>query len=447
MTSEIPTDKSETQRIANYRHVLGFSSLMRVVNPRFVILSARTLTVSLVLIVAAMAFVPWQQTAFGTGKVIAYSPVEREQNVKAPMNGLIAKWHVQEGTHVQAGDLIVELSDNDPNILTRLMQERDAKESKYSATKISISSIDIQIEALRSTRELALAAADAHVRMAENKIKAAEQKLIAANAKLTAAQLNNARQQDLQTQGLTSDRSVELAEMARAQAQAAVYSARADIAASQGELLAKRAERKRKAANADATIAKEQASLQKAYGAKAEADAERAKAGVKLSRQQQMKVRAPRNGTIARVLVKQGSEFVKAGDPLALFVPDASKRAVAVWIDGNDVPLVHPGRDVRLQFEGWPAVQFSGWPAVAVGTFGGKVDFVDATADADGRFRVVVVAQNDAWPQSRYLRQGVRGNAWIMLNQVSLGYELWRQLNGFPPTSDAPKAMKKADTR
>ena len=28
----------------------------------------------------------------------------------------------------------------------------------------------------------------------------------------------------------------------------------------------------------------------------------------------------------------------------------------------------------------------------------------------------------------------VRANGWVMLNQVPLGYEIWRQLNGFPPS-------------
>jgi adhesin transport system membrane fusion protein len=230
-------------------------------------------------------------------------------------------------------------------------------------------------------------------------------------------------------------RSVEVTEMAAAKTQAAVFSARADLAAAKGELLGKRAERLRKGADLDVKIAKEQATLQKTRGAEAKARAELAKAEVKLSRQQRMKIHAPRAGTIARVLVKEGSEFVKAGTPLALLVPDVSEQAVAIWIDGNDVPLVQPGRQVRLQFEGWPAVQFSGWPSVAVGTFGGVVRFVDARAERDGRFRVVIGPGEERWPAQRYLRQGARVKAWVLLDTVSLGYEAWRKLNGFPPTA------------
>jgi len=28
----------------------------------------------------------------------------------------------------------------------------------------------------------------------------------------------------------------------------------------------------------------------------------------------------------------------------------------------------------------------------------------------------------------------VRANGWVLLNQVTLGFELWRKLNGFPPS-------------
>ena len=427
----------------NTLNSIGFSSLRRVTNPAFATLSVRVLTLSLVAILCIMAFAPWQQTSFGTGTVIAIDPVEREQTVKAAMSGLIARWHVREGAHVEAGDLIVELSDNDPNIMNRLTQERDATDRKQIAADITIDAVESQIKAIRSTRKLALAAASAHIRMASNKVKAAKQKLVAAKASLNAATLNDTRQESLQKKGLTSNRKVELAERDRATAQANVFSARADLASAEGDLLAKRAERERKAADADAKIAKEQAALQKAHGSRAGADAELAKAEVKLSRQKQMIVRAPRSGTIARVLVKQGSEYVKAGDPLALLVPDTTKRAVTIWVDGNDVPLISPDREVRLQFEGWPAVQFSGWPAVAVGTFGGIVSFVDANADADGRFRVVIEPGANDWPKTQFLRQGVRANAWILLNNVSIGYELWRKLNGFPPKNNKPVTAKK----
>jgi hypothetical protein len=103
---------------------------------------------------------------------------------------------------------------------------------------------------------------------------------------------------------------------------------------------------------------------------------------------------------------------------------------------------------VRLQFEGWPAVQFVGWPSVARGTFGGEVVLIDPTDDGTGRFRVLVAPRPDVvndgtevveWPGPRWLRQGVQVNGWVLLNRVPLWYEIWRQLNGFPPAlADRP---------
>ena len=104
-------------------------------------------------------------------------------------------------------------------------------------------------------------------------------------------------------------------------------------------------------------------------------------------------------------------------------------------MDGNDVPLISEGRPVRLQFEGWPALQFAGWPSIAVGTFGGRVQLVDSTDNGAGKFRVLIKPDphDEPWPTKTYLRQGVRANGWVLLNQVPLGFELWRQFNGFPP--------------
>jgi membrane fusion protein, adhesin transport system len=144
---------------------------------------------------------------------------------------------------------------------------------------------------------------------------------------------------------------------------------------------------------------------------------------------------APVDGKIFRVVARQNGELLKAGDQIAILVPATTKDVVELWMDGNDVPLISEGRPVRIQFEGWPALQFSGWPSIAVGTFGGIVQLVDSTDNGAGKFRVLIAPdpKDEAWPTKNYLRQGVRANGWVLLNQVPLGFELWRQFNGFPP--------------
>ncbi len=162
-----------------------------------------------------------------------------------------------------------------------------------------------------------------------------------------------------------------------------------------------------------------------------------------------LEVTAPRAGFIQEWFGLEGSDTIKEGDRLFLIVPDSDELSVEMKVSGNDMPLIHEGDRVRLQFEGWPAVQFVGWPSVAVGTFGGKINRVFPTDDGKGYFRVVVTPDNhfareDGWPDNRYLRQGVRANGWVLLKQVPLGYEIWRQLNGFPPVvaDEEPNATK-----
>jgi len=185
-----------------------------------------------------------------------------------------------------------------------------------------------------------------------------------------------------------------------------------------------------------------------AQSAEAQALANYTQMQSRFSRQESQLVLAPTDGTIVRLLIGTSSVVVNQGDVVAIFVPKSSQLSAQLLIRGNDLPLVYEGRKVRLQFEGWPAIQFSGWPSVAVGTFGGVVTFVDQTATPDGLFRVIVLPdKGEVWPESRFIRQNTRVNGWILLNKVALGYELWRQFNGFPPSLDAaPGALETSTT-
>lgn len=166
----------------------------------------------------------------------------------------------------------------------------------------------------------------------------------------------------------------------------------------------------------------------------AAAQADLLKVETAISRQSTQRVLAPRDGTILRLHGGDTSTYVSAGDELVSFAPEPQQRVVELMVSGLDAALILPGQPVRLAFEGWPAVQFSGWPSVAVGTFAGVVRFVDPTAMPGGRFRLLVAeTASTPWPEQRYLRLGSRARGWVLLNEVSLGYELWRQLNLFPP--------------
>lgn len=166
----------------------------------------------------------------------------------------------------------------------------------------------------------------------------------------------------------------------------------------------------------------------------AQANIDKVNIDVRIARQSTQLLKAQTSGIIYKRLTGQESVFVNAGDVLAQIIPDTQSRAVELWIDGNDIPFVRVRQKARLQFEGWPAIQFRGWPEIAVGTFGGVVSFIDPTDNGQGLFRVVIIP-DEAWPDTLYLRQGVRVHGWVQLGQVPLWYELWRQFNGFPPES------------
>ncbi|MEM1381176.1 MAG: HlyD family efflux transporter periplasmic adaptor subunit [Pseudomonadota bacterium] len=168
----------------------------------------------------------------------------------------------------------------------------------------------------------------------------------------------------------------------------------------------------------------------------ASAEAAMTRQAVQVSRQSQQLIKAPRDGTILRVNAGDTATFINAGQNIATFQPDGAQRAVELYIDGRDVALVKPGHRVSLLFEGWPVVQFSGWPSIAQGTFMGEVISVDPTAQPNGQFRVLVGEAKDAeipWPDERFVRFGAAARGWVLLETVPLYYEVWRQLNNFPP--------------
>lgn len=296
-----------------------------------------------IVILIMFAVLPWQQTAVGTGRVIAYSPSERQQNITAPVDGRLGKWYVQEGSIVQKGDQIVDIYDNDPSIIDRIRTEKTAMETRL---KVATHAEEI-------------------------------------------AKINVDRQLHLFQQGISARKTYEAANLEYTKFRSDVENIKAELA----------------------------------------------RIDIKLSRQHSQRVTAPITGTILRRHAGQESVIVKAGDIIAELVPNTNSRAVEMWVDGNDIPLINVGDTVRLQFEGWPGIQFSGWPSVAIGTFGGVVSVIDAADDGHGQFRLLVTPSKDEpWPEARYLRQGVRANGWVLLGQVQLWFELWRRFNGFPPS-------------
>ena len=144
-------------------------------------------------------------------------------------------------------------------------------------------------------------------------------------------------------------------------------------------------------------------------------------------------VTASQAGYVTRAIRAGIGETVKEGEELVSIMPIRYDLAVEMYVEPVDLPLLSPGHLVRFIFDGWPAIVFSGWPDVSYGAFGGKVFAIDRMISENGKYRILVAPDpNDhPWPEGLRVGSGAIGMA--LLDDVPIWYELWRQLNGFPP--------------
>jgi membrane fusion protein, adhesin transport system len=411
------------------------SALAAARTPRQVSFIAKVVVWLFVLTPIVLLLTPWQQNINGIGRVSAFAPIERQQTIEAPINGRIVKWLAKEGSKVKSGDVLLEIADVDPEMMNRLTQQKEAAAAKLAAKEEELRAYQMQINNLISTRDLQVATAQYRLEVAQQRAISGNEAIASASATLDAASTQTQRLQRLLGDGLVSKRDLELAERDAIIARRNLNSAKASLDAATAERGAAQAEIGRIRADAQARIDSANASAKKSQGELEDSRSSLLKMEIDVSRQQSQIITAPRDGSILRLLANPQSDLVRQGDSLLVLVPDSDIKAVELWVSGNDAALITPGRHARLQFEGWPAVQFVGWTEVAIGTFGGTVMFVDSTDDGKGKFRVLILPDktDHPWPSERFLRQGVRVNGWILLNRVTMAYELWRQLNAFPP--------------
>jgi len=395
----------------------------------------------LVLTIVLMVFAPWQQTVTGSGYVVAYAPRERQQVLEATIEGRIVLWNEElvENARVAKGDFIAEIRDLDEDYSMRLEGQLANTEVMLDSAKKIVEANEGQLAAYRIVQTEVETAQNAYVQSAVQKVAAAEQKLALMNAAVPQLQAAYDRAKDLFEHGNIALEKLQESDRKLQEAQAKVSEEMANYAAAQSDLIGKKSDRAAYIHKAAADVRYYEGSLDKAKSEVAKAIKERTDMQSKVARQGTQRITSPIDGYVVHLTSNIGTQLVKKGDPICTIVPETKDRAVQIWLDGNDTPLVEAGRHVRLQFEGWPAVQFAGWPSVAVGTFGGTVVSLDMIDNGKGKFRCQVLpdpTESQPWPEERFLRQGVRANAWVLLDQVPLWFEVWRKLNGFPPTVD-----------
>jgi adhesin transport system membrane fusion protein len=428
---------------------------------------ARFLVALLFALAPATLFAPWTQTVHGTGRAIAFDPVRRPQTIVSPIQGRVMKWHVKEGDRVKAGDRMVDLVDNDPRRLEMLREQRLLADQRRTLARSMVDEQESRLKFIEAEAPLRVAQAKARMDAAEAAVPLARQELLRANADEARTRLAYQRQRNiyqtpvagLEKGGALSKDQLEEAERQWTLARERIPLVEAQIKVAEKQFAAAAEEHQAIRAQTQAAVQAERLALAGRRSEQAAVVQQFETVNSDVVRQENQFVAAPTTGTVFRILAnaEAGGQLVNPGQHLAVLVPDVTMNAITtatrtaaphstltadgtpgivaeLLIDGNDLPLVRKGDRVLLQFEGWAAVQFAAYPEAAAGTFEGRVYLVDPTSDGQGQFRILVEpAPGAAWPDESFLRQGVRAQGWIVIQQVRLGYELWRLLNGFPP--------------
>lgn len=388
-------------------------------------------------------FLPWQQNIQATGDVTALRPQDRPQTIESAIAGRIIKWGVAEGQFVHKGDTILQLAEVkdkffDPELLVRMEEQVQAKKSGLVAYNSKTVALNNQIAALTQGLQLSL-------EKAKNKLQQNRYKLISDSTDFEAEKINYKvatdqlkRQEDLYKKGLVPLTALETRRLKFQEMSAKIISAENKVLASRNEVLNAMIELNSLRAEYGDKISKSQSDLSSAFSSVAEGQGDLSKlsneyVNMKI-RNEQYFIIAPQDGYVVRAMKAGLGETIKEGEAVVMIMPNNPRLAVALYVKAMDVPLLSIGRKVRLQFDGWPALQFSGWPSVSVGTFGGRVEVIDAVNSKEDKYRILVTPdpEDEMWPVQ--LRQGSGVLGWTMLDDVPIWFELWRQLNGFPPS-------------
>jgi adhesin transport system membrane fusion protein len=392
--------------------------------------------------VLILLFIPWTQNIRSRGDVTTLKPDQRPQTIHSVIGGRIEKWYVQEGDLVAKGDTILFISEVkdeyfDPQLLSRTQQQLTSKEMSVGSYMEKVKAIDNQVDALVQTASLKLTQTRNAYKQAELRVVADSMDYQADKVNFDIARTQYERFKALHESGLKSLTDLENKRNAMQKAQAEMISGENKLLTSRNALI-----------NAEVELISIQAQyrddIAKAESEKFTAMSDMYDAEVVVTKLQNQYmnysvrtglyyITAPQNGYITKAIRSGIGETIKEGTPIVSVMPASYDLAVAMYVRPIDLPLLEIGAPVRIQFDGWPAIVFSGWPNTSFGTFGGKVFAIDNFISDNGMYRVLVSPDNDDRPWPEALRVGAATSNMLLLKDVPIWYELWRQINGFPP--------------
>lgn len=393
-------------------------------------------------------FLPWTQNVSGKGYLTTLKPDQRPQTIQSPIPGRIEKWYVQEGDYVKKGDTILFISEIkneyfDPRLVERTGQQIKAKEASVTSYVGKVKALNSQIAALANERGFKLEQTKNKLLQAEFKVKSDSIELEAAITNINIAQRQYDRNLQLQSEGLKAMTDVEEKRLKLQETQAKLISQENKLLASRNEILNAQVEISRVMAEYVDKISKAKGDMFTAQSNQFDSEAQVTKLENEFTNYQMRNdlyyIRAPQNGYINKAIQAGLGETFKEGDRLVGIMPADIDMAVETFVEPLDLPLLHLGEKVRIQFDGWPAIVFSGWPNISYGTYGGEVVAIETFISDNGKYRVLLAPDRDDHPWPTGIRVGSGANTIALLEDVPIWYELWRQLNGFPPNYYQPE--------
>lgn len=397
--------------------------------------------IGIFLLLIVSLFLPWTQNIQTKGFVTALRPDERPQTIQNTIPGKIEKWYVQEGDLVEKGDTILFMSEIkteyfDPELIQRTKEQVEAKASGIEAYENKLKALDNQINSLNDLQRFRIRTVDNKVKQAKLQVTTDSASWRAAEIDFETAKVRLERQEEMFRQDLISLTDLESRRLKLQETKAKAIEAENKFGLSVNKYINTLIEQDQVVSEFAEKISDVESKRSSAGSELFKGLSDMAKMRNQLAnyelRQDQYFVVAPRQGYLTQALEAGVGENIKENTPIITIVPETWKKAVEVYVDPIDLPLVKKGNEVMFLFDGWPAVVFSGWPQLSYGTFPGIVNAIDYNISSNGKYRLLVVeSEEKPWPAEVRLGSGARGIA--LLNNVPVWYELWRQLNGFPP--------------
>lgn len=405
----------------------------------------------LIIFNSILLFMPWTQNIRSSGNITTIRQEQRPQELNSIIPGKVVKWFVKEGDLVNQGDTILQLSEIkdeylDPNLINRTGEQLSAKQMSVDYYKGKAGTASSQIDALINERELKLEQTRNKLKQQERRIQSDELEFVAAQNEFAVATRQITAGQAMLDSGVISMIDFEKRKVNFQNIQSKKISAENKLANEKQEITILNIELNSIGQEFAEKISKASGDRFQSMSEVASNEGEIAKLQNQYSnyniRSGMYYITAPQTGQVTKAKKAGIGEIVKDGEMIIEIIPDEIQYAVEIFVRPVDLPLITSGQKVQFWFDGFPAIVFSGWPNASYGTFAGKVFAVEKSVSPNGKFRVLVAEDPKEKPWPKQLRIGSGAKAMALLKDVPIWYEIWRNINGFPPDYYNPTTDK-----